>query len=32
MDEEKIRYVLKNTQVLRLPKRKIATFGTTDVD
>jgi len=32
MDEEKIKYVLRNTQVLRLPKRKIATFGTTDVD
>jgi len=32
MDEEKIKYVLENTKVLRLPKRKIATFGTTNVN
>lgn len=32
MDKEKIEYVLKNTEVLRLPRRKIATFGATNVD
>jgi hypothetical protein len=31
MDEEKIKYVLENTKILRLPKRKIATFGSTNV-
>jgi len=32
MDEEKIRYILENTKILRLPRRKIATFGTTNVN
>ncbi len=32
MDEEKIKYALRNTKILRLPKRKIATFGTTNVN
>ncbi len=31
MDEQKIKYILDNTRILRLPKRKIATFGTTNV-
>lgn len=32
MEEEKIKYVVDNTKILRLPARKIATFGTTNVN
>jgi len=32
MDEQQIKYILENTKILRLPKRKIATFGTTNVN
>lgn len=32
MDEQQIKYILDNTKILRFPKRKIATFGTTNVN
>ncbi|MBA7653015.1 hypothetical protein ES703_60856 [subsurface metagenome] len=31
IDDERIRYTVKNTKILRLPKQSLATFGTTNI-
>jgi len=31
IDEERIRYAVKHTEILRLPKQSLATFGTTNI-